>query len=289
MPERSPSPRISEAPSLGRAAARAGAYRGFLTAVTLVWFTLLILCPLAAIVWGTAEEGVLTCFRTLGTPAARHAFALTAGITFAAVVVNTFFGLALAIVLARQRFVGKLLLEGIVDLPFSVSPVVAGFMFIVLFGPYGWLGRWFEAGGIRIVFAVPGMILATIFVTLPFVARQVLPVLREFGLEQEEAARTLGADAWQTFWRVTLPSIRWGLAYGVSLTIARALGEFGAVLIVSGSVIGRTQTATLHIGQEFTDFHYAGAFAASLVLAAVSFCLLVVMETFKKRVQARSG
>jgi len=159
----------------------------------------------------------------------------------------------------------------------------------VLFGPEGWLGRWFELGGIRIVFAVPGMVLATIFVTLPFVARQVVPVLREFGLEQEEAARTLGANGWQTFWKVTLPSVRWGLAYGVTLTVARALGEFGAVLVVSGSIIGRTQTATLHIHQEFTDFHYAGAFAASLALAVVSFCLLVVMELMKKKVLARRG
>ena len=170
-----------------------------------------------------------------------------------------------------------------------VSPVVAGFMFIVLFGPDGWLGRWFEAGGVRIVFAVPGMVLATLFVTLPFVARQVVPVLREFGLEQEEAARTLGANEWQTFWRVTIPSVRWGLAYGVTLTVARALGEFGAVLVVSGSIIGKTQTATLLIHQEFTDFHYAGAFTASLVLAVVSFCLLVAMELIKKRVQARAA
>ena len=148
------------------------------------------------------------------------------------------------------------------------------------------MGRCVGGGGIRIVFALPGMVLATIFVTLPFVTRQVVPVLRECGLEQEEAARTLGANAWQTFWQVTLPSVRWGLAYGVTLTVARALGEFGAVLVVSGSIIGRTQTATLHIHQEFTDFHYAGAFAASLVLAIASFCLLVFMELMKKKVEA---
>ena len=187
-------------------------------------------------------------------------------------------------VLAQQKFRGKTFLNGLVDLPLAVSPVVAGFMFIVLFGQQGWLGRWFEQGGIQIVFAVPGMVLATIFVSLPFVVREVVPVLMECGLEQEEAARTLGASRWQTFWRITLPSIRWGLAYGVTLTTARSLGEFGAVLVVSGSIIGRTQTATLHIHQEFNDFHFQGAFSASLVLAAASFLLLIIMELVKKHV-----
>ncbi len=260
--------------------------RGILIFAVVAWFAVLILLPIGTLVRGAWQEGLSASMEALGAPAARHAFSLTLGITVASVLINTVFGTILALVLARQRFCGKLLLEGIVDLPFSVSPVVAGVMFIVLFGSDGWLGRWFESGGIRIVFALPGMVLATIFVTLPFVTRQVVPVLRECGLEQEEAARTLGANAWQTFWQVTLPSIRWGLAYGVTLTVARALGEFGAVLVVSGSIIGKTQTATLHIHQEFTDFHYAGAFAASLVLAIASFCLLVFMELMKKRVEA---
>lgn len=257
-----------------------------LIATVLLWFGVLILLPLGALVRGTFEAGLPAIWAALNTPVARQAFILTIGITVASVLINTVFGLVLALVLARQRFRGKLLLEGIVDLPFSVSPVVAGFMFIVLFGPQGWLGHWFEAGGIRIVFAVPGMVLATIFVTLPFITREVVPVLQECGLEQEEAARTLGANAWQTFWRVTLPSVRWGLGYGITLTVARALGEFGAVLVVSGSIIGKTETATLFIHQEFTDFHYEGAFAASLVLAIASFCLLVTMELLQKRAQA---
>jgi sulfate transport system permease protein len=256
-----------------------------LVGAVIVWFAVLILAPIAALVWGTYDAGLRAALAALRTPTAREAFNLTIGVTVAAVLINTFFGVVLALVLARQRFGGKLLLEGLIDLPFSVSPVVAGFMFIVLFGPQGWLGRWFEAGGIRIVFAVPGIVLATIFVTLPFVTRELVPVLRECGLEQEEAARTLGANGWQTFWRVTLPSVRWGLGYGITLTVARALGEFGAVLVVSGSIIGKTQTATLFIHQEFTDFHYEGAFAASLVLAAVSFCLLVAMELIQRRMQ----
>jgi len=252
-----------------------------------VWFSVLVLLPLGAMVRGVIETGFGESIRSLGSPIALHAFWLTLGITVAAVVLNTFFGVIIALVLARQRFLGKLLFNGILDLPFSLSPVVAGFMFIVLFGPHGWLGRWFEAGGIRIIFAVPGMVLATIFVTLPFVTREVVPILQETGTEQEDAARTLGANGWQTFWRITVPSIRWGLGYGVCLTTSRALGEFGAVLIVSGSVIGKTQTATSYIHQEFTDFHYAGAFAASLVLAVASFLMLMTMEIIKRRVTAR--
>lgn len=257
-----------------------------LLAAVLIWFAFLILLPVVGIVRGAFHEGPSAFFAALNTAEARHAFRLTLGITVASVLVNVFFGLTLALVLARQRFLGKTLLNAIVDLPFAVSPVVAGFMFIILFGPEGWLGRWFEAGGIRVVFALPGMVLATMFVTLPFVTREVVPVLVEAGREQEEAAWTLGAGGWDTFWRVTLPSIRWGLAYGITLTTARALGEFGAVLVVSGSIIRKTQTATLHIHQEFTDFHYQGAFSASLILAAVSFCMLVAMEILRKRATA---
>ena len=257
--------------------------RRILIGLVLLWFGVLILLPIGGIIHGAFLNGLAPFFSALNNPEACHAFWLTLWITIVSVLINTFFGLLLAMVLARQRFFGKTLVDGFVDLPFSVSPVVAGFMFLILFGPDGWLGRWFEAGGVRIVFAVPGMVLATIFVTLPFVTREVVPVLQECGLDQEEAARTLGANNWQIFRRVTLPSIRWGLAYGITLTTARALGEFGAVLVVSGSIIGRTQTATLYIHQEFTDFHYQGAFSASLVLAVVSFCMLVAMELLKRR------
>ncbi len=260
-----------------------------LIAVVLVWFTVLIVFPLGAMVRGVVAEGFAESMRALAAPDARHAFWLTLWITVVSVVVNTFFGVILALVLARQRFFGKLLVNGILDLPFSLSPVVAGFMFIVLLGPNGWLGKWFEAGGVRIIFALPGMVLATVFVTIPFVTREVVPVLQEAGTEQEDAARTLGANGWQTFWRITVPSIRWGLGYGVCLTAARALGEFGAVLIVSGSIIGKTQTATSYIHQQFVDYHYAGAFSASLVLAVASFVMLVTMELVRKKVTARMG
>jgi sulfate transport system permease protein len=159
----------------------------------------------------------------------------------------------------------------------------------LLYGPKGWLGRWLEAGHLRVVYSWPGMVLATLFVTLPFVVREVVPVLREFGIEQEEVAYTLGAGRWRTFWQVTLPSIRWGLAYGVTLTVARSLGEFGALLVVSGNILGRTQTATLLIHDGVESFHPEGAYAASLVLAAFSFVLLVGMESLRRRVATREG
>jgi sulfate transport system permease protein len=211
---------------------------------------------------------------------------LTLWITVLATLVNTVFGLAFAIVLVRQKFLGKALADGLVDLPFAVSPIVAGLMLVILYGPQGWLGTWIERAGLRVVYSWPGMLLATTFVTLPFVVREVVPVLREFGVDQEEVAYTLGAGRWRTFWRITLPSIRWGLAYGVTLTVARALGEFGALLVVSGNILGRTQTATLYIHDGIESFNTEGAYAASVLLAGVSFVLLIGMETLRKRVEA---
>lgn len=244
----------------------------------IAWFLVLILFPVFGIIKEVISRGPASFFTAVSQGPAVHAFMLTFWITLAAVFINSIFGTILAVTLVKQRFKGKLLIEGLVDLPFAVSPVVAGFMFIILFGPKGWLGRWFEAGGVKIIYAFPGMLIATLFVTLPFVAREIIPVLREFGLQQEESAYVLGASRWQTFWRVTLPSIKWGLVYGVTLTTARSIGEFGAVLVVSGSIINRTQTATLFIHQEFTDFNYAGAFSAAILLAVISFVLLVTMQ-----------
>lgn len=258
-----------------------------LTGIMLVWLAFLVIVPLGAVGWSAFENGIRPFIQALDNPAARHAFQLTLGITVIAVVINTVFGIIIALVLSRQRFYGRMLLEELTSLPLAVSPVVAGFMFIILFGKNGWLGSWFEAGGIQVIYALPGMILATIFVTLPFTAKELIPILREIGTDHEDAARTLGASPWQTFFRITLPSIRWALAYGITLTTARALGEFGAVLVVSGSIIGRTQTATLFIHQEFTDFHYQGAFSASVVLALISFIMLVIMELLKHRLESQ--
>ncbi len=257
--------------------------RSILVAVVLIWFFAMILLPVLGIVREAFREGPGLFWKTLAVPETMRAFLLTFWITLATVIINTFFGIILAVTLVKQRFKGKFLFEGLVDLPFAVSPVVAGFMFILLFGPKGWIGSWFEAGGIKIVYAFPGMLIATLFVTLPFVAREIIPVLKEFGLEQEEAAYVLGASRWQTFWKVTLPSIKWGLAYGVTLTTARSIGEFGAVLVVSGSIINKTQTATLLIHQEFTDFNYIGAFSSAILLALISFAILTAMQRISRR------
>jgi len=260
-------------------------YMARYTLITLVvaWFIMLTMLPVYGIIKETFKNGWHIFITSLATPASQHAFLMTLWITVGTTIINTVFGVILAVVLVKQKFRGKLLFEGFVDLPFAVSPVVAGFMFIVLFGSKGWIGNWFEAHQLKIVYAFPGMLIATLFVTLPFVAREVIPVLREFGLQQEEAAYILGASRWQTFWKVTLPSIKWGLAYGITLTIARSIGEFGAVLVVSGSIINKTQTATLHIHQEFTDFNYAGAFSAAVVLAITSFLILTTMQHVYKR------
>lgn len=257
--------------------------RIILTGLVFLWFLGLILFPLWGIVQNVIRSGIPLFFSSLATEASRHAFWMTLWITVICVVVNTLFGVIISLVLVKQKFPGKLFLEGLIDLPFAVSPVVAGFMLILLYGPNGWMGNFLNTHGLKIIYAFPGMLLATLFVTLPFVIREVIPVLKEFGVQQEECACVLGASKWQAFWRVTLPSIKWGLAYGITLTIARSIGEFGAILVVSGSIIRKTQTATLHIHQQFTDLDYAGAFAAAIVLAFSSFLILTFVQHIYKR------
>jgi sulfate transport system permease protein len=183
----------------------------------------------------------------------------------------------------RSEFRGKALLNAAIDLPFAISPVVIGLSLYLLYGREGWFGGWLLDNGFQILFSLPGMVLATIFVSLPFVVREVVPVLHEIGDEQEQAAQTLGANWWQTFWRVTLPAIRWGVAYGVVLATARALGEFGAVAIVSGRVVGETETAPLWVWREFGQFNLTGAYAASLVLAMLAIGTLLGMNAFKRK------
>jgi sulfate transport system permease protein len=191
----------------------------------------------------------------------------------------------IAWVLVRDKFWGRRILNGLVDMPFAVSPVIAGFMFILLFGVNGWLSPVTDALGIKVVFALPGILLATIFICLPFVIREVMPVLSQVSLDQENAALTMGASRWQTFWHVTLPAIRWGLLYGVSLTFARAVGEIGAVLVVSGGVSQLTETSTLFIYRSLDDRNYVGANAMAVILAAISFIILMVIEFFKRRAE----
>ncbi len=259
--------------------------RSLLIGLVVGWFGLMILVPTLALARKALEGGVWPFWGALISSDARRAFGLTLGIAALSTAVNTLFGVAFAMVLVRQRFWGRALADGLVDLPFAVSPIIAGLMLVIVYGPNGRLGRALESGGLRVVYAWPGMLLATLFVTVPFVVREVVPVLREFGVDQEEVARTLGAGRWRTFWHVTLPSIRWGLAYGVTLTVARSLGEFGALLVVSGNVLGRTQTATLYIHDAIEGFHPEGAYAASVVLAGSSFVLLIGMEAARKRIE----
>lgn len=257
--------------------------RVLLIGLVLAYLAVLILWPLVAIVQGALSQGAGRFFQELNQPEILRAFWLTLVLAAGAVLVNGIFGTLVAWVLVRHDFPGRSLLNGIVDLPFVVSPVIAGYMVILLFGRTGWFAPLVEATGFRIVFAVPGMFLVTTFVSLPFVIREIMPVLAEIGVEQEQAAHTLGASGWQSFWRVTLPGIRWGLLYGLTLTLARALGEFGAVLVVGGAVSGRTETATLYIFRAMEERQIIGAYAASVVLALVSFIILLGMERLRQR------
>jgi sulfate/thiosulfate transport system permease protein len=196
---------------------------------------------------------------------------------------NTVFGVGCAVVLVRQRFPGKRLLDAVIDLPFAISPVVIGLALVLVYGQAGWLGNWLAERGVQVIFSLPGMVVATLFVSLPYVVREVVPVLREVGTEQEEAAWTLGASALRSFLQVTLPSIRWGVAYGVVLTAARALGEFGAVTIVSGRLAGQTETMTLYVENRYETFDLVGAYAAALVLATLALLILLVMTRLNQK------
>ncbi len=254
--------------------------------VALAYLALLLLLPVAVVFWRTFEHGIATAWSYMTTPAAISAFWLTLLIAVIAVPLNTIFGVGAAMVLARTKARGRGVLDALIDLPFVVSPVIVGLALILVYGQGGWFGDVFLNNGIRIMYAVPGMVIATVFVSLPFVVREVTPVLREVGDEQEQAAATLGASSWQTFWRVTLPTIRWGVAYGVVLTTARALGEIGAVLVVSSNVAGSTLTLPLllfqrdeQIGSQVTTSVYALA----TELAVLSVAVLLLMTMFGSR------
>jgi sulfate/thiosulfate transport system permease protein len=256
-----------------------------LIVIVVLYAALLLGGPLLAIVWGALSSGLTAMIRQLTSVEALSAFKLTLVLSVIATIINTVFGLILAVVLARDDFRGRRLVNGLIDLPFAVSPVIAGFMLLLLFGRNGWFTGIIDALNIRVVFALPGMLLATIFISLPFVVREVLPVLRHVGTDQEKAAYTMGAGYWRTFWQVTLPNIRWGLLYGVLLTFARAMGEFGAVLVVGGGVTRLTETSTLFIYRALDDRNEVGAYAMAMALAAISFSLLLVMEYTRKHSQ----
>jgi sulfate transport system permease protein len=256
-----------------------------LISIAVLYAAGLLIAPLVAIVWGSLAEGINAFASQVTSADALSSFKLTLIMAAGATVINTVFGLCIAWALVRDKFWGRRIINGLVDMPFAVSPVIAGFMLILLFGRTGWLTNLTEALGIKVVFALPGILLATIFISLPFVIREVAPVLSQVNPDQESAAHTMGASPLQTFWHVTLPAIRWGLLYGVSLTFARAVGEIGAVLVVSGGVSRLTETSTLFIFRSLDDRNYVGANAMSVVLAAMSFLILIVIEFFKKRTE----
>jgi sulfate transport system permease protein len=250
-----------------------------LRVVGLGYLALLLVAPVSLVFWRAFEHGVGPAWDAVTTPAAKHAFVITILIALIAVPANTIFGVICAIAIVRRRVPGKGLVNAFVDLPLALSPVVVGLAFLLLYGRNGWL----EHLPFDVIFAFPSMVLATIFVSLPFVVREVVPVLREIGTEQEQAASTLGASSFQTFRRVTLPAIRWAVAYGVVLTTARALGEFGAVSVVSGRIVGKTETMTLHVEERFQGFDLVGAYAASVVLAMLAIATLVAMNLFRPK------
>jgi sulfate transport system permease protein len=254
-----------------------------LRVLALGYLAVLLLVPVGLIFYRTFEKGLGFLIDSISTPAAIHALYLTLEVAVITVPLNAAFGVLAALALVRGRFPGKRLLDALIDLPFAISPVVIGLSLLLLYGRTGWFGPALADAGIQIVFSVPGIVIATVFVSMPFVVREVAPVLKEIGEEQEQAAATLGANGWQTFWRVTLPAIRWGLAYGVVLSTARAIGEFGAVSVVSGKIAGETETLTLLVEKRFQNFDLAGAYAASALLALIALGTLLAMSLIGAR------
>jgi len=233
--------------------------------------------------WRTFQHGLAPVWTALSSPEAVHAFKVTLSVALWAVLANTLFGIGTALLLVRHRFPGKRILGALIDLPVAVSPVVVGLALILVYGRFEPVGGWLQRHGLQIIFSLPGMVLATVFVSLPLVVRAIAPVLQELGADQEQAAHTLGAGRWQTFRRITLPGIRWALAYGVVLCLARALGEFGAVAVVSGGLVGQTQTLTLFVKERFDNFDSTAAFTAATALALIAVLSLLLAKLLRPK------
>jgi sulfate/thiosulfate transport system permease protein len=260
--------------------------RWSLRVLGLGYLGLLLVAPLILIFYKTFEDGISPPLEAITSPDGLHALKLTLITVAIAVPLNTVFGVLCALLLVRHRFKGNFLIDAVINLPFAISPVVIGLSLFLLYGKDGWLEPGLAEAGIKVLFSTPGIVIACIFVSLPFVVRETVPVLQEIGTEQEQAATTLGANAWQTFWRITLPAIRWGVAYGVVLTTARVLGEFGAVTIVSGSISGETQTLPLFVAKQYENFNLPGAFGASVLLALLALATLLAMNLLKRKEDA---
>lgn len=251
--------------------------------IVIAYVAILILAPLVALTLGAFEQGVGAILEAFNQPFVLTSFWNTLWISLVVVVIHAIFGTIVAWVFVRHRFPGRGLINGLIDMPFAVSPVVAGYMLLLLFGRNGLFAPLVEATGMRVAFAFPGMVLATLFVTLPFMIRELVPVLEAFDTRQEKAAATLGASSWQTFWRVTFPALRWGLIYGVTLTFARALGEFGAVLVIGGAAQGSLMTTTLFIYHALEERQYIAAYSAALALGLFSLLLVLGSDWLRSR------
>lgn len=266
------------------ASARSAPTRWALRLIVIAYMFLLVAWPVSLVAKHALGDGLGDIQKIVDDPATRHALLLTVRIAIISVAINTVFGVTVAVLIVRYRFPGRRLLNALLDLPLSVSPIVVGLSLLLVYsGTKGWFGPTLEDAGFRVIFATPGMVLATVFVSLPLVIREVVPVLQEIGVEQELAAYSLGASGWQTFWRVTLPGIRWAVVYGVVLTLARSLGEFGAVKVVSGNVLGRTRTATLVVEEKYLNFDKSGAYATAFLLALVSVACIVVVGIIRPK------
>lgn len=260
---------------------------GLLIGIAVSYLFLVQYIPAINVFYQAFKKGVGPFIENLTRTDFLHAAWLTLLLAVIAIPLNTVFGLCAAWAIARHKFPGRAIVLSIIDLPFSISPVVAGLMIVLLYGRQGWFGPWLQSHDIQIIFAFPGMVLATAFVSMPFVAREVIPILEEFGKDQEEAARTLGANDWQIFWRVTLPSIRWGLLYGLILTNARAMGEFGAVSVVSGNIGSRTQSLPLFVEDAYKQYETEAAFSAAVLLAFLAVVTLVLKEIIERKTQIK--
>jgi sulfate/thiosulfate transport system permease protein len=257
--------------------------RWTLRLVAVGYVAVLVLLPLGVMILRTFEDGLAAFVDSVTSPEALAAIGLSLRVAALAVLINTVFGLTSALLLTRYRFPGRSVLNALIDLPVSVSPVVAGLALILVYGRNGWFGGSLQEAGIQVIYAEPAIVLATCFVSLPLVVRELIPVLEEIGLEQEQAGRSLGANAWQRLWRLTLPSVRWALAYGVVLTLARSLGEFGAVRVVAGNVLGSTQTMPLLAAQRYNDLDEQGAYAVSFVMVAVAILCIIVVAILRPK------
>jgi len=259
-------------------------WRGrLLIAIVIAYIGFLIITPLVALTAGAFKEGLGAVITAVSQPDVLASFWRTLLVSLIVVIVHAIFGTIVAWVMVRHRFPGRELFNGLIDMPFAVSPVVAGYMLLLLFGRNGLLAPLLAAFDIKIAFALPGIILATLFVSMPFMIRELIPVLEAFGIKQEQAAATLGANGWQTFWYVTLPALHWGFIYGVTLTFARALGEFGAVLVIGGGLQGRTETTTLYIFRALDERQYVGAYSAAIVLGLFSLALILGTDLLRRK------